>query len=235
MPTTFLNSKLLFILILFFGLTGLGTNSRAAVVFETDFNNLQSWNSSGTDACWENTPLDGGSNACVSKPWTGTWVSNAADVWNDYRQLAPRCSTKQVQHIGTAAELNSATGYSVPGYGGSGKSYLHIYEPCQTGSGSWGSDGLLGVYFGKTTGYSEIYVKCTCGLCLASPGSPERVIRNLSILLTLMNMSIPGYYRPIIFSTPMGLLWMFRINRTLSQLPIVIPPIGHHPNSIKLG
>jgi hypothetical protein len=152
--------KLFIILCSFFVASLFSAHCYGGVIFETNFDNVNSWETnSGTDACWHNTEIEGDTNGCSITPWTKPWTSNAVSIWNDYRHVAPRCSTKPVQHIGTASEINASTGYSVSGYGGSGKSYVHIYEPCQTGSGGWGADGLLGVYFGKTTGYSELYVK----------------------------------------------------------------------------
>ena len=134
--------------------------SNAAVVFETNFDNLTTWNPSGTDACWENTQVEGGSNSCTQEPWGSTWVSAESSTFNDYRLVTPQCSSIAPMHIGNAEDIRSATGHSdFSAYGGTGKAYVHIYEPCLSGSGGWGSDGLLGVYFGKNTGYDELYVQ----------------------------------------------------------------------------
>ena len=140
----------------------LTTSLQAGVVFETNFDNVQTWNPSGYAACWQNSiPIEGGSGACGAPggplPLQG---ASSPSIFNDYRHLAPQCSSIQTMHIGSASDIATATKVSsFTPYGGSGKSYVHFYEPCMSASGGWGSDGLLGVYFGKTTGYSELYVQ----------------------------------------------------------------------------
>ncbi len=138
----------------------LPTISHAAVVFENNFDNVPTWNPVATeDACWQSTQVAGGAQSCTQTPWAPPW--NGADTpWNDYRFLGSNCSGKQAPHIGSAADIDAVkSGANFTPYGGAGKSYVHLYENCNSGSGSWGSDGLLGVYFGKTTGYTELYVQ----------------------------------------------------------------------------
>jgi chitinase len=133
--------------------------SYSAVVFETTFDNVPTWNPNAYDACWQTIGIEGGGNACTKSPWSGTWV-DANTIWNDYRVLGPQCSTIYASHIGSASDITALkSNANFTPYGSTGKSYVHFYEPCMSGSGGFGSDGLLGVYFGKDTGYSELYVQ----------------------------------------------------------------------------
>ncbi len=130
--------------------------SYSAVLFENNFDSLQTWNPTGSDACWQNTVMiDGGSNSCKNKS-----PGPAPSVFNDYRLLTPQCSSIAPMHVGGAADiaaLKSTAGFTP--YNNVGKSYVHFYEPCMSSSGGWGSDGLLGVYLGKSAGNSELYVQ----------------------------------------------------------------------------
>jgi hypothetical protein len=149
------------IFLMLVGLSVLATNSLATLVFETNFDNVQTWNPAGYAACWQdNVPIEGGSGACSSPGGPLPLQGTAHSIFNDYRHLSPQCSIPQTVHIGSSSDIEAiAPGASFTPYGGSGKSYVHFYEPCMSSSGGWGSDGLLGIYFGKTTGYSELYVQ----------------------------------------------------------------------------
>ena len=131
-----------------------------AIIFQTNFDNVPTWNPSGagTPACWQNLTNDGLN--CPAGPLPSS-------LFSDYRVQDHVCSKIYTSHIGSASDIASviATGGQtsvLPAftpYGGSGKSYVHFYEPCMSSSGGWGSDGQLGVYFGKSTGYSELYIQ----------------------------------------------------------------------------
>lgn len=137
----------------------LASTAQAAVVFETNFDSVPTWNPTAYDACFQNTGIEGAPNDCTVGPWTGDWVDGNT-IWNDYRVLTPNCGSIFAPHIGSAADITAIkAGANFTPYGGTGKSYVHFYEPCMSGSGGWGSDGLLSVYFGKTGGYSELYVQ----------------------------------------------------------------------------
>lgn len=128
--------------------------SHSQIIFENNFDNVQTWKPTGFAACWQTTPIEGGSGAC-SAPG-----GPLPAPFNDYRHVGDgSCgvSGKNTSNIGGSSDLPLATGFSP--FSGTGKAYLHWYEPCNSSSGGWGSDGLLGVYFGKTTGYSELYVQ----------------------------------------------------------------------------
>jgi hypothetical protein len=133
----------------------------AAVVFETNFDSVQTWNPSGSAACWQDTiPIEGGSGACGAPAGPLPKLGSSPTIFNDFRLLAPQCSSIPAMHIGSGSDIEAVkSGANFSPFGGSGKSYVHFYEPCMSSSGGWGSDGLLGAYFGKTTGYSELYVQ----------------------------------------------------------------------------
>ena len=132
----------------------------ASIIFQTNFDNVATWNPSGanTPQCWQS---DTSTGQCQAGPLPST-------LFSDYRVQDHVCSKIYPVHIGSATDISSVisqAGESLPAftpYGGTGKSYVHFYEPCMSSSGGWGSDGQLGVYFGGPTGangYQELYVQ----------------------------------------------------------------------------
>lgn len=108
------------------------------LLFYDDFNSKADWSppqpSSNTLSCIK------GQNCSTSLP----------DGYYDYRVAAlEQCSNRDGKHN----TLNISSNYP---RGKFGKSFQYWSEPCFSSSGSWGSDGLLGVAFEPQ---SELYVR----------------------------------------------------------------------------